>query len=56
MPRTEDAFDCVGDRHNEELAAHFPAGEVHGAGRSWVEFTDSLTRPELIGRLAAQAH
>jgi hypothetical protein len=44
VPRPKDeALPCVADRHNEALAAAFPAQDVHAAGRSWREFVDQLS-------------
>jgi hypothetical protein len=41
-PKDGQFADCVGDRHNAELAANFPAAEVFAAEKSWHEFIEAL--------------
>jgi hypothetical protein len=41
-PKDEALGNCVKDRHNEALAPHFPATDVHRAEKSWHEFVEVL--------------
>ncbi|MCU0695173.1 MAG: hypothetical protein MUC96_01440 [Myxococcaceae bacterium] len=41
-PKDDEFSDCVGDRHNAELAAAFPAAEVFAVEKSWHEFVEVL--------------
>jgi len=42
QPKDGELAECVGDRHNAELAAAFPAAEVFAAEKSWHEFIEAL--------------
>lgn len=54
VSRPKEMLDCVADRHNDDLAALFPAADVHAAMRSWAEFIEALTQTELIVRLSKE--
>lgn len=41
-PKDDALGTCVKDRHNEALAPHFPAADVHRAEKSWHEFVEVL--------------
>ena len=52
VSRPKEMIDCVADRHNDDLAALFPAADVHATMRSWAEFIEALTQTGLIVRLS----
>lgn len=47
-PKDEALASCVKDRHNEALAPHFPAADVHRAERSWHEFVELLRTSDAL--------